>query len=220
MLRPWKVLFVAAVVTAVTLPALTHLAQDERPASPRGQASAQVGGEWVEQDGRTRYQGGQWIDIDYGRPVLRGRTGIFGSGEDYGKGVTGGAPVWRAGANQTTRLKTEAPLTLGGKTLEPGEYSLFVDLAQGESGPEWTLIVSSQPHQESFSRGEEVATWGAYRYDPEYDVVRAPMEVSATEHALDQFTIVFLDLTSEGGKIAMGWENTLAVVPFGLTGGE
>ncbi|HSL83885.1 MAG TPA: DUF2911 domain-containing protein, partial [Thermoanaerobaculia bacterium] len=107
-----------------------------------------------------------------------------------------------------------------GKTLEPGEYSLFVDLAQGESGPAWTLIVSSQPHQESFSRDEEVATWGSYRYDPKYDVVRVPMEVSTSEHSLDQFTIVFLDVTNEGGAIAMGWGDTLAVAPFGLGGGE
>lgn len=220
MSRAWKVCLVAAVAFALSLPALPLLAQDDRPASPRGQASTQVGGEWVEQDGRTRYQGGKWIDIDYGRPILRGRTDIFGSGEDYGEDVTAGAPVWRAGANQTTRLSTEAALTIGGKTLEPGEYSLFVDLAQGESGPEWTLIVSSQPRQESFSRDDEVATWGAYRYDPEYDVVRAPMEVTTSEHALDQLTVVFLDVTSEGGTLAMAWEKTFATVPFGLAGGE
>lgn len=220
MSRCWKVCLVAAVALALLPLSLPLLAQGDRPASPRGQASAQVGGEWVEQDGRTRYQGGKWVDIDYGRPVLRGRTDIFGSGESYGKDVTAGAPVWRAGANQTTRLKTEAALTIGGKTLEPGEYSLFVDLAQGESGPAWTLIVSSQPHQESFSRDEEVATWGSYRYDPKYDVARVPMEVSTTEHSLDQFTIVFLDVTNDGGAIAMGWDKTLAVAPFSLAGGE
>lgn len=220
MLHPWKICLVAVAALALTLPAVPLAAQDDRPASPRGQASTQVGGEWVEQDGRTRYQGGKWIDIDYGRPILRGRDDIFGSGEDYGQGVLAGAPVWRVGANQTTRLSTEAALTIGGKTIEPGEYSLFVDLGQGESGPEWTLIVSSQPYQQSFSRDEEVATWGAYRYDPEHDVVRAPMEVSPTEHSLDQFTIVFLDVTDEGGAIAMGWAETLATVPFGLGGGE
>lgn len=220
MSRFGKVCLVVAVVFGLSLPALPLLAQGDRPASPRGQASTQVGGEWVEQDGRTRYQGGKWIDIDYGRPVLRGRTDIFGSGESYGKEVTGGAPVWRAGANQTTRLKTEAALTLGGKTLEAGEYSLFVDLAQGESGPAWTLIVSSQPHQESFSRDEEVATWGSYRYDPKYDVVRVPMEVSTSEHSLDQLTIVFLDVTTAGGKIAMGWETTFAFAPFGVAEAE
>lgn len=212
MLRSFNALFAVAAAFVLVAPAL---GQGDRPASPRGQASTQVGGEWVTpENGRTRYQGGQWIDVDYGRPILRGREDVFGSGESYGERVTAGAPVWRAGANQTTRLSTEAPLVIGGKRIEPGEYSLFVDLA--EDG--WTLIVSSQPHQESFSRDEEVATWGAYRYDAEYDVVRAPMTMDTSDHAIDQFTIVFADVTGSGGKLVMAWENTVAVVPFEVAG--
>ena len=57
---------------------------------------------------------------------------------DYGKVVSDSTPVWRAGANQTTKLKTEVPLEIGGKRLAPGEYDLFVDLKE----PAWTLIVS------------------------------------------------------------------------------
>ena len=58
-----------------------------RPASPAGVASAQVGGTWVKgTDGET-YQGGKWIDVTYGRPLLRGRANIFGAGADYGKKV-------------------------------------------------------------------------------------------------------------------------------------
>lgn len=212
MLRSCNTLF--AVVAAVVL-AAPAVGQGDRPASPRGQASTQVGGEWVTQEnGRTRYQGGQWLDVDYGRPILRGREDVFGSGESYGEQVLAGAPLWRAGANQTTRLSTEAPLVIGDERIEPGEYSLFVDLA--EDG--WTLIVSSQPYQETFSRDEEVATWGAYRYDPEYDVVRAPMTMETSEHTVDQFTIAFVDVTDAGGKLAMAWEDTVAMVPFELAG--
>ncbi len=36
---------------------------------------------------RSRYSGGKWIVIDYGRPILRGRTNISGAGPDYGKKV-------------------------------------------------------------------------------------------------------------------------------------
>lgn len=197
MLRSFNALFAVAAAFILVAPAF---GQEDRPASPRGQASTQVGG--------------QWIDVDYGRPILRGRENVFGSGESYGEQVLGGAPVWRAGANQTTRLSTEAPLVIGGQRIEPGEYSLFVDLA--EDG--WTLIVSSQPYQETPSRDEEVATWGAYRYDAEYDVVRAPMTMDTSDHAIDQFTIVFADVTDSGGKLAMAWEDTVAVVPFELAG--
>jgi hypothetical protein len=32
--------------------------------------------------------------------------------------------------------------------------------------------------------------------------------------SVDQFTTAFVDMTDQGGKIAMTWENTGAVVPF------
>jgi hypothetical protein len=42
------------------------------------------------------------------------------------------------------------------------------------------------------------------------------MTVSSAEHSLDQLTIVFVDVTGAGGKIAIGWEKTLALVDFSL----
>jgi hypothetical protein len=213
MSRPWKLAVAFTAFALVAALALPTLAQDQRPASPRGEAATQVAGHWAKQEnGRTRYEGGKWVTVDYGRPILRGRTDIFGSGADYGKGVDAGAPVWRAGANQTTRLSTEAALTINGKRLDPGEYSLFVELSEGK----WTLIVSTQPYQKEFSRDEKTATWGSYGYDSKFDVVRAPMSVGETEHSIDQFTIAFLDVTDSGGTLAMAWENTLATVPFQL----
>ena len=54
----------------------------------------------------------RWIDIVHGKPILRGRTNIFGSGADYGKTLFAGGTVWRAGANVSTRLRTyTAPTT-------------------------------------------------------------------------------------------------------------
>jgi DUF2911 family protein len=185
-----------------------------RPASPAGTAATQVGGKWSapDKDGEQRYSGGKWIEVTYSRPILRGRTGIFGSGADYGKRVNAGAPVWRAGANVTTRLKTEVPLEIGGKKLEPGEYSLFVDLKEGG----WTLIVSTQPIQERYDPKEKAKTWGAYNYDPKFDVARAPMKMVTPAVTIEQFTIGFVNMTEKGGGLAMGWERTGAVVPFSV----
>jgi hypothetical protein len=90
--------------------------------------------------GRETYQNGKWIEITYGRPRQRGRD-LFGSGENCGKaaldvGAPGfpAPPVWRAGANMTTRLTTEATLTFGDKKVAPGAYSLFVDLKPRSAG--------------------------------------------------------------------------------------
>ena len=198
---------------AIAAVAASLTAQEQRrPMSPPGVASAMVGGKWSApnaEGGRT-YTGGKWIEISYSRPMLRGRTDIFGKGADYGKAVNDGAPLWRAGANVTTTLKTEVPIEIGGKRLEPGEYSLFVDLKE----PAWTLVISKQPRQEKYDPNEKAKTWGAYNYDPKFDVVRVPMTMVKPAFSVDQFTIAFVDVTDQGGKIAMAWEKTGAVVPF------
>ena len=197
---------------ALVLGAGIASAQDQaKPLSPHGTAATQVGGSWTaEKDGESRYSGGKWIEIDYSRPVLRGRKDIFGSGADYGKKVNAGAPVWRLGANQTTKLTTEAAIVLGGKTLAPGSYALFAELK--ESG--WTLVVSTQPTQAKYDPKDKSAIWGSYGYDTKYDVVRAPMQMKKLDHSVDQFTIAFVDGNEKGGAIAMAWGNTAAIVPY------
>ncbi|HEY6930284.1 MAG TPA: DUF2911 domain-containing protein [Thermoanaerobaculia bacterium] len=214
--------FIFGIVASATLalgqqtstPAAAPPAAPRRAPSPGGTAATQVGGTWSapDKDGERRYQDGKWIEVTYSRPILKGRTNVFGSGADYGKAVNSGAPVWRAGANSTTRLKTEVPLEIGGKKLAPGEYSLFVDLK--EAG--WTLIVSSQAYQEKYDANEKVKTFGAYNYDPKYDVVRVPMKMVTPQVSIDQFTIAFVDMSDKGGKLAMAWDKTAAVVPFSV----
>ena len=102
------------------------------------------------------------------------------------------------------------PLEIGGTKVAPGEYSLFVDLKDGA----WTLIVSSQAYQEKYDPAEKVKTWGAYNYDPKFDVARARMKMVTPAVSIDQFTIGFVDMTDKDGAIAMGWEKTAAVALF------
>ena len=201
------------VTTALALAASATLVlgQQARPASPRGSAEAVVGGQYVKTERGQRYEGGKWIEIDYSRPILRGRTNVFGEGAEYGKALYAGAPVWRAGADKSTRLKTEVPLEIGGKTVPPGEYSLFIEL---KSPTEWTLIVSSHAAQDRFSRDEKVALWGAYNYTPDKDVARAPMTVEQIPFSVDQLAWGFSDVTNQGGTMRLYWEKTMASVPF------
>ena len=201
-----------ALCLSLSLFASLALAQDRKPASPRGTAATQVSGKWsAEKAGdEPRYTGGKWIEIDYGRPIKRGREPLFGAGADYGKKFLDGAPVWRLGANQSTRLKTEAALEIGGKKIEPGTYSLFVDLKEGA----WSLVVSKQPAQEKYDPNDKTAIWGSYGYDAKFDVARAPMKNGKLPHSIDQLTIGFLDVTDSGGKIAVGWDKEFATVDF------
>jgi hypothetical protein len=171
-----------------------------------------VGGTWgaPDKDGDREYTGGKWIEVSYARPMLRGRSDIFGKGADYGKTVSGDAPVWRAGANATTRLKTEVPLMIGGKRIEPGTYAVFVALKEGA----WSFILSSQPIAEKYDPNEKAKLWGSYGYDAKFDLVRAPMTMVTPAATVDQFTIAFVDMTDKGGKLALVWDKTAAVVPF------
>jgi len=183
-----------------------------KPASPAGTAATQVGGKYVEVQGRQRYQDGKWIEVTYNRPIKRGRQNLFGAGADYGKAVSDGSPVWRAGANQnqTTRLKTEVPLVFDGKTLPAGEYSVFVELKENA----WTLIFSNWPAQEKYDPNNKDALWGSYGYTPDKDVVRAAMKVETLPFSMDQFTIAFIDVAIDGGKLAMMWDKTMATASF------
>lgn len=181
-----------------------------KPASPAGTAATQIGGKYVDVQGRQRYQDGKWIEVTYGRPIQRGRQNIFGVGADYGKAVSAGSPVWRVGANQTTRLKTEAPLVFDGKTLPAGEYSVFVELKENA----WTLVFSNWPAQEKYDTKNKEALWGSYGYTPDKDVLRVSMKVETLPFSMDQFTIAFIDMAMDGGKLAMMWDKTMATASF------
>ncbi|GAA0879099.1 hypothetical protein GCM10009119_20670 [Algoriphagus jejuensis] len=73
------------------------------------------------------------ISIDYSSPAVKGRK-IFGEIEKYG--VT-----WRAGANAQTVIEFSTPISVGGKNLRAGKYSIFMTPA--ESG-EWTVHLNSK----------------------------------------------------------------------------
>ena len=176
------------------------VAQD-RVASPPGSAATQIGDHWIE--------------VTYSRPILRGRNGIFGEGDSYGTKLNAGAPVWRAGANATTRLKTDVALEIGGTKVPAGEYSFFIEL--GQDG--WTGIISKQEFMENFDRAkvQEGVTWGSYGYNPEHDVARAPMTVQEGDASVDQLTIVFVNVTENGGGLAVVWDDQIGTLPFTIS---
>jgi hypothetical protein len=182
----------------------------ERPASPAGTAATQVGGKYDTSGDEPVYKNGKWIEIIYGRPIKRGRAVFGGDGEKYGKVVNPDAPVWRAGANNSTQLKTEVPLVINGKTVAPGTYTMFIDLKPDK----WTLIVSSWKAQTRYDPKNKAELWGAYDYTPDKDVVRAPMTLATLPFSIDQLGWEFTDMSDAGGKLAIMWDKTIASVPF------
>ena len=187
-----------ASLTALTLSSVVPLeAQERRQASPEGTASTQVNG--------------RWIDIVHGKPILRGRTNVFGSGADYGKTLFDGGTVWRAGANVSTRLRNQMPLEVGGKRVPAGELVMLIDL---KSDKDWTLILTKQSYVTNFDPANTKDLYGGFNYKPDNDVARAPMTVERLPYSVDQLMWWFSDVTPAGGTMRIAWERMTASVPF------
>ena len=188
---------VLTALIALLILAAYPVGQERRPASPEGSSATQVNGKWIE--------------IVYGRPILRGRTNIYGSGSDYGQKLYDGGPVWRAGANVSTRLRSEAALEIGGRRVAPGEHVMLIDL---KSEKEWTLILTSQPYALDFDPKNTKDLYGGYNYRPDHDVARVPMKVESLPFTVDQLTWAFTDVTPAGGTLRIAWERVMASAPF------
>ena len=196
---------IAAAILGTAALGAVCVAQSRRVASPPGASATELGGRYTERQG---YVGGKWIEIEYGRPIKRGRD-LFGPA-DYAEALNDGAPVWRAGANVSTRLVTEVPIVIGGKRVAPGEYTMFIGL-QPEG---WTLIVSTWAAQLSYDTSNKTALFGAFDYTPDKDVVRVPMKRETLAHSFDQLTWEFIDVSETGGSLAVIWDNQMASAPF------
>jgi len=77
---------------------------------PRGKASATVGGTAV--------------SIDFGQAKLGAR-----SLDEMMKGLPADG-VWRAGRDQVTTITAAGPITIGGKAVPAGKYSLYVPVGK------------------------------------------------------------------------------------------
>ena len=83
------------------------------------------------------------ITISYSSPSVKGRK-VWGDLVPYGQ-------VWRTGANEATIFETDSEVTIEGKKLPAGKYSLFA--MAGEK--EWTFIFNSETGQWGIKRSGE-----------------------------------------------------------------
>jgi hypothetical protein len=122
------------------------------------------------------------ITVTYHRPAVRKRA-IWGEVVPYGQ-------VWRAGANENTVVSFSTPVTVGGQTLQAGDYGLHMIPAKGE----WTVI---------FSR--DASAWGSFFYDQARDAVRFATTPSESPHQ-EHLAYTFENPTPEGVVLTLRWE--------------
>jgi hypothetical protein len=141
--------------------------------------------------------GGAKLKLVYSRPLSKDpKSGevrkIWGKLVPYGK-------VWRTGANEATLLTTDKDLEIGGLAVPAGTYSLYT--LPEESGDS-KLIINKQTGQ-----------WGTV-YDEKQDFGRVTLKKASLDKTVDQFTMDIRKGESNGGVLAMMWENTEYSVPF------
>jgi hypothetical protein len=136
---------------------------------------------------------GKEITIFYCRPSKKGRE-IFGGLVPYDS-------VWRTGANEATTFETNKDLSIGGKTLPAGKYTLWTI-----PGPtEWTVIWNAKQY------GWGVSWGGVASREATADVlqVKAPVE---TTTPTEQFTISFEE--KDTLNLVLAWDQTKVSVPM------
>jgi hypothetical protein len=178
-----KFAFIAAAVFAVASLASAQMSMsDDKAKRPSPPASAQC-----------KFSDGKTIKIDYSSPRAKGRK-IFGEASD--KALVPYGQVWRTGANDATTFVTDANLTVGGKAVPAGSYTIFT-VPKADA---WWLVIS-----------KKTGEWGTDYPGEKEDLTRVPMTVSKTAAPVENFTIAF---DQAGGKctLRIEWENTRASV--------
>src|SRR3984893_9129917 len=69
---------------------------------------------------------------------------------------------WRAGANEATTFVTTSDITVGGKAVPAGKYTIFALPSEDK----WTLIIS-----------KKTGEWGTAYPGPENDLARIDMKI-------------------------------------------
>jgi len=178
-----KIALIAALLFAVATLASAQMSmapdKSKRPSPP---ANAQC-----------KFSDGKTITVDYSSPRAKGRK-IFGTASE--KALVPYGEIWRAGANEATTFVSDANLTVGGKAVPAGSYTIFTI----PKSDKWTLIIN-----------KKTGEWGIpYKYEAD-ELARVDMSVSKTAAPVENFTIAF---DRAGGKctLRMEWENTRASV--------
>ena len=142
------------------------------------------------------FVGNVYVKVTFGQPYTRERDNIFGDGEDV---MHPNGEVWRFGANEPTEITFSGPVSVGGKRLEQGTYSIFA--VPGESM--WSV------HFNDLQGG------GANEFDAANDV--AVIEVTPSslseEEVADQFTIS-LEEQGDGLHMVASWTDWKLEVPI------
>lgn len=132
------------------------------------------------------------ISIEYSSPGVKGRK-IWGALVPYGE-------VWRAGANEASRITFSKDVIISDTAVAAGTYSFHVM----PTTKEWTLILNKTAKQ-----------WGSYEYDKQYDVLRVQVTPKAVPMR-ERLAYSVTDFTDDQANIDLEWEKIRVSLPVKL----
>lgn len=131
------------------------------------------------------------VKIRYGSPGVRGRI-LWG-------GLVGYDEVWVSGAHLATAVTFDKPVTVNGKNIGAGTYSLFTI----PRADQWTIILNTRWNQHL-----------ADDYRQEEDAVRIDVKPIAQTKVTQRLTYAIQPVTEKSGKISLSWEKLSVELPF------
>lgn len=184
-------------VGALAALSLTASAQNKRPDFPKLDKSP-LDAAWLPRDSPFREKPTDATPVArvlYSRPQKNGRNNLFGPDTSF---IVPYGQVWRTGANENTELHVYKPITIGGKKLAVGTYSLFTI----PGAKEWTVILNTD--------GER---WGSYAYDQKKDVVRVKVTPITAPDPQEALSMAFREDGAGKATLRMVWDTVEIDVP-------
>ena len=133
------------------------------------------------------------VRVTYSRPAKKER-------EVFGTKIVPYGEVWRLGANESTEIKFYQDVTIQGKKVKAGTYSLFAI----PTATEWTIILN-----------KDLDFWGAYSYNKDNDVLRVSVPTKKIEEVVENFSIQCVKGNNDKETtMKMAWDTTLVEVPI------
>lgn len=139
---------------------------------------------------------GTVITVDYGRVQARGRDSLFGKVVKRGE-------VWTPGANASTTFQVSRDVTVGGKPLPAGKYSVWL---VNDPSTTWTLY---------FHRN---ATLFHTRHPRIADMALAvPMQHTSSGEHVEILTFDFPRVSPTRAELRLRWGTTTMPVEIGVS---
>ncbi len=165
------------------------------------------------------------VSITYHRPSVKGRTvwgdisadkvaallkanavapgaegegtvdGAAGSGKDFPLAPNG--HVWRAGANEATKITISDDVLINGQKLPAGAYSIHMIPGKDE----FTVIFSKNADQ-----------FGSFRYDAKQDALRVKTKPTWVKDSQEQLSYDIPVMTANSAQVVLRWEKI--AIPF------